>query len=163
MNTKEIKPKTLVAVLSAAIKEDAESIAQKIVENAKNDNVEYASLVETFILNKRDKENITFSLFAENAFEQIKDIKKLRSFSVGLRCRWRKKGDPEQFIYEEKNDFFIEGDLDIVAENSWDKSVRAYGNNAYSVFEEFKEGVDKKITAVIPTPTEVYLPEDSQS
>jgi len=158
MNTKEVKPKTLVAVLTAAIKEDAESIAQKVVEKAKSDNVEYTSLVEAFILNRRASEPITFSSFAENVFEQIKDIEKLRSFCISLKCYWRKERESEHFTYEDKNEFCIEGNLDIDAKNSWDKTVRAYGSDVYSTFEEFKGSMYKKISP--PTSTEAYLPEN---
>jgi hypothetical protein len=160
METKEIKPKTLVTVLTAAIKEDAECIAQKIVEKVKGDNVEYTSLVETFILNKRDSEKITFSTFAENEFEQIKDVEALKDFSVELVCYWRKKGEPERFFYENKNEFTVKSNLNITVENYWDKSAHAYGNNAFSVFEEFKETLQKKLLSINCVSTEVNLPEE---
>lgn len=162
MDTKEIKPKTLISVLAAAIREDAESIAQKIVEKAKNDKVEYASLVEQLILDKRDSKSITFSSFSEKAFEQIKDVEKLKDFSVELKCFWRKKGDPEQFIYENKNEFSIEANLNIDTENFWDRSARAHGNNAYSTFEEFKKNLQDKISPKNTT-TDVDLPESIQT
>lgn len=162
MNTKEIKPKTLIAVLTAAIIEDAECIAKRIVETAKNDNVEYASLVESFILNKRDSEPITFSSFAENAFEQIKGIEKLKTFEVELINKWRKKKDDTPFERIDENEFYIQGELDIPAQHSWNKSVVTTGKNAYSTFEEFRESVQRKIIEANAVPTEVYLPEGSE-
>ncbi len=161
MNTKEIKPKTLVAVLAAAIKEDAEYIAKSIVETAKSDNVEYASLVETFILNKRDADRITFSSFAENAFEQIKDIKELKDFSVEIECKWRRDEKLKEFVCALKNEFSIRGDLDIVTGDNWSKSAYASGNNIYTVFEEFKERVKRKTETDTSIPTEVNLPTDN--
>ena len=163
MNTKEIKPKTLISVLAAAIREDAESIAQEIVKKAKNDNVDYASLVEQFVFDKRDSRSITFSTFSEKAFEQIKDVEELKDFSVELRCSWHKKGDPEQFIYGNKNEFFITANLKVNTNDYWGKSARAYGKNAYYTFEEFKKDLQKKIFSENDTPTDVDLPENTQT
>lgn len=162
MNTKEIKPKTLVAVLAAAIREDAETIAKGIVEKTKGDNVEYASLVESFILGKRDSEPITFSSFAETAFEQIKGIEKLKTFEVELTYRWRKKENDTPFERITENEFSIRGELDIPAQYSWYKSEIATGKNAYSTFEEFKEKIQRKLIEVDATPTEVNLPKGNK-
>lgn len=162
MNPKEIKPKTLVAVLAAAIREDAEAIAKGIMEKAKGDNVKYASLVESFILSKRDSEPITFSSFAETAFEQIKGIEKLNTFEVELTYKWRKKEADTSFERITENEFSIRGDLDIQAQYSWLKSVIATGKNAYSTFEKFREMVQRKIIEGDIALTEVNLPDGNK-
>ncbi|NDV45827.1 hypothetical protein D0T49_02020 [Paludibacter sp. 221] len=164
MNPKEINPKTLIAVLTAAIKEDAELIARQIVAQAKNDNLEYSKLVERYVLGKTKAMPLNFSSFAENAFEQVKDTEKLLGFDIELFSSWRLNRTSGVFECYDNNQFHLKAELDHKEKGyTWNDTVHAYGGNVYSLLDEFKASLQSKILEINGEVSEVILPEEIQT
>ncbi len=165
MTTSEIKPRTLIAVLAAHIRDEADAIARNIVDQAKSSDVEYSTLVEQFVLQKSKVENITFSSFSHKAFDEIRDTDMLLDFSIELKTSYR-KSEKEVGVFECRGDnlFSIECTLDHKSDpDRWGKdSVMAYGTNAHHVFESFKARLASKLADIAGKKTEVELQSKSE-
>jgi hypothetical protein len=160
MNTSEIKPKTLTAVLAAHIRDEADAIARMIVEKAKGSDLDYSHLVEHYILGKSRGESITFTKFFDKAFDEIKDSDKLLEFSMELKSRYTKK-EKFELVDDGVFEFRAEVDFKTKKDQYGYDSVFHYGDNAFTGFDAFKAALTAKLLSISNQRTEVDITPDS--
>lgn len=158
METKKIAPKTLVAVLAAQIKEDAETIALKIVEASKGSDIDYSMLVENYVLKKDNYSPLLFSQFAENIFNEVKGIEKFKKLEVVMRYKYGfERDDVGPKLIDDTVNIDMEIDEKRPDENYF--YISAYGNNknAFSAYNQFKANISTKIINRNAPKTEVII------
>lgn len=150
MENQKIAPKTLLAVLAAQIREDAETIARKIVEEAKGNDIDYSILVENYILKTDKFKPVLFSDFAKKAFSEVNEInkfnQKIRTFEMSLSFNYGIVDETKQLVPGENNEFYFKSEIDEKHEKyDWNLSVSERGSNIYMAFEQFKQELKIKI------------------
>ncbi|MDR0829232.1 MAG: hypothetical protein LBN95_03860 [Prevotellaceae bacterium] len=156
MEIKKITAKTIAAIISAKIKEDADDIAEKIVADAKMNELDFQTLVKKYLLNEIP-DKIDFKTFAQGAFDQMKDAEKLLEFRVSITSDWEKCDDV--FKCTENNNFQIYAKIDHIEDEKykWNKTIFESGNIVQNVYESFRIQYQSYIDKINNKETEVIL------
>lgn len=162
MKSQEIAPKTLVAILAAQIREESETLAKRIVENAKGNDVDYSQMVEKYVLNKDNSSRVLFSKFSKNAFAEIvainNEINKVLTFRVSIENEWGRIEKDGKLKPGSQNEFTFSSELDIKQEDrDWNKSIYSSHENIDIAFEAFKRDLKIAIGHPDTLPTEIII------
>lgn len=160
METKKIPLKTVIYVLATQIREDAETLAQQIVANVKNSNIDYSFLIEKYILNSDERNVVKFSEFADKAFDEIKETEMLLSFEIDATHKWKFDEETKTFEKKYNGEFNIRAELNHKEGDGkyrYFASVYENGNNLVPLFNTFKAKLASKIDDIQGKMTDIEV------
>ena len=136
---KKISPKSLAAVLAAAIREDADAIALQIVEQAKSSETDFNQLVARYITGESKEHALLMSQFANNIFDEVKAVDKFKRLKVGLIYEYGfHNGDIGPLLLEKNYEIILTIDEKRRADDYFNIEARGEDENAFVAYDQFK-------------------------
>ena len=157
---KKISPKSLAAVLAAAIREDADAIALKIVEQAKGNDIEYDKLVARYINGTMDENPVYLSQIADQLFEKTKDTEAFKELIVELEYRYGfDYNGKDEFPSLKSSNYRVSLEIKEKEKETDYCNISASGNskNIYQAVSEFESNFEHKILNRNKKPNELIV------